>query len=164
MSTVTAIEKKVVRVGKYVNTEHVDSLIRNYKKERWMQNSERIGKNDTLGVWLTVDEMEEFIQTAKTYGADGIRLYFGVYGEGANRPEMNGKQTIALVATCSEQNKEGDLVQKDLYVNRNGENGLLAYNWLYPFPPTTTPVTAMLNSNQLGSLMISDKEQGLKVI
>jgi hypothetical protein len=39
----STIEKKAVKVGKYVNTEHVDNLIRNYKKDRWMQNSEKLG-------------------------------------------------------------------------------------------------------------------------
>ncbi|HEX9509900.1 MAG TPA: hypothetical protein VF939_05425 [Puia sp.] len=162
MSTVTTIEKKAVRVGKYVSTEHVDSLIRNYKKERWIQNSERLGKEDSLGGWLSADEMEEFIQTAKMYGADGIRLCFGVYGEGANRPEMNGKQTIAFVATYSEENNAGDIVQKDLYVDRNGEKGLLAYNWINPFPPQMT--TSKFHGSSLGSMMVTDKNKGLRVI
>ncbi len=42
------IEKKSLKVGKYVNTEHVDTVVRNYKQERWVYNSERIGKEDSL--------------------------------------------------------------------------------------------------------------------
>jgi hypothetical protein len=154
-----AIEKKLVKAaGKYVTTEHVDTLIRNYKTERWMQNSERIGKEDTLNLWLTVEELEEFIQTSKMNGADGIRVCFGVYGGNARapRPEMIGKQTVALVATAGE---------KDVYVERDGDISILAYNQIiYPGPtsPSTPPHPSYIT---LGSVMVvTDKEKGLQVI
>jgi len=128
------IEKKSLKVGKYVNTEHVDGLIRNYKTERWIHNSERMGTNDTLGVWYTIDELEEFIQTARMQGADGIRLYFGVYGDNAPRPGSQGKQTIALVATHTELASDGKEVRKDLYINSGEQKTLLAYNAGFPIP------------------------------
>jgi len=155
------IEQKLVKAsGKYVTTEHVDSLIRNYKKERWLQNSERIGKEDNVGFWLSIEELEAFIQTAKTYGADGIRLCFGVYGGDAQapRPQMEGTQTMAFVATSGEMDNENDITPQEIYVRRNGKNDILAFNQLIlPWPPTTT-------KTMLGSVMIADKEKGLQVI
>ena len=71
------IEKKSLKVGKYVNTEHVDTVVRNYKQERWVYNSERIGKEDSLSGWYSIEEMEEFIERAKQSGGDGISIYFG---------------------------------------------------------------------------------------
>ena len=53
-------EKKSLSVGKYVSTKHVDSVIRTYKKERWVHNSERLGKADSLSAWYSVEEIEAF--------------------------------------------------------------------------------------------------------
>jgi hypothetical protein len=160
----STIEQKTVKAGRYVTTEHVDSLIRNYKKERWMQNSERIGKEDTLGVWLSVEELEEFIQTSKMYGADGVRVCFGVYGENARapRPEMVGKQTVAFVATSSEMDDRGQMVNNDIYVERNEKTSILAYNMIYW--PATGPTTPPPPAIALGSMMVADKEKGLQII
>jgi len=60
-----AIEKKSLLVGKYVSTQHVDKVIRNYKQERWIQNSERIGKEDSLSGWWSIEEIEDFLEKAK---------------------------------------------------------------------------------------------------
>jgi len=159
------IEKKLVKTaGRYVTTEHVDSLIRNYKKDRWMQNSERLGKEDTLNLWLSVEELEEFIQTSKMNGADGIRVCFGVYGENAKapRPEMVGKQTVAFVATSSEVNNEGLPVENEVYVERDGKPSILAYNMIVYPGPTTPPPPGVFT--MLGNLMVADKDKGLQVI
>ena len=74
-------QKKSVKVGKLVNTAHVDTAIKNYKRERWVQNSERLGKEDSLSVWYSVEELQQFLEMAKDHGADGIRMYFGAYSE-----------------------------------------------------------------------------------
>lgn len=156
------IAKKLVKaVGKYVTTEHVDNLIRNYKKERWMKNSEKLGKEDSMGVWYSADELEEFIQTAKLHGADGIRIHFGVYGEKASRPGTEGKQTIVFVATSSEGSSDR-IEHKEIYIQRDGATEVLAYNSGAMFPPLpgVPPVT---QSTQLGSLMVAGKD-GLTVI
>jgi hypothetical protein len=160
--TMNTIEKKLVKAsGRYVTTEHVDTLIRNYKKERWLQNSERIEKEDTLNLWLSVEELEEFLQTSKMNGADGVRVCFGVYGGEARapKPEMVGKQTVAFVATSSEADEAGNLMHNDVYVERGGSASLLAYNMIVPNPtiPPTTTIT-------LGAMMVADKEKGLHMI
>lgn len=162
----STIEKKSLKVGKYVNTEHVDTLVRNYKKERWMQNSERIGKEDTLGLWLSIEELEDFMATAKMHGGDGIRLYFGVYGEKCPKAGMEGKQTVAFVATASETDEMDNLTHNDIYMERNGKYSLLAYNMVNPLPtiPPIVPPTGAVMKTEVGALMVADKDMGLKLI
>jgi hypothetical protein len=63
------IEKKSLKVGKYVDSRHVDNLVRNYKQEKWVHNSKRLGKEDSLSVWYSVEELEQFIDKIKQHGA-----------------------------------------------------------------------------------------------
>jgi len=129
------IQKKSVKVGKYVNTEHVDSVIKNYKKERWVHNSERLGKEDSLSAWYSVDELEEFLANAKEHGADGVRLYFGAYDKDyAVQPLYAGRQTIVLVATKQKETENGN-VNKDIYINTENQASILAYNFATICPP-----------------------------
>jgi hypothetical protein len=123
----TTIEKKSLRTGKYVDTNHVDTLIRTYKQERWVANSEQLGKEDSLSVWYSVEELEEFVQRAKQSGANGIRMHFGVYPHNFSKPEKAGKQTIVMVANTQKETAEG-LVEKNIYVNTEKGSEILAYN------------------------------------
>src|SRR6202165_1634041 len=96
------IEKKSLSVGKYANKNQVDTFIRTYKKERWAQNSEHIGRADAMSGWYTLEELESFIENVKMHGGNGIRLHFGVFPEGyQNDPELAGRQTVVLVGTRS---------------------------------------------------------------
>src|ERR1700712_1583613 len=98
------IEKKSLKVGKYVNTAHVDKVISTYKKERWVHNTKRIGKEDSLSGWDSVEELEGFIENIKQHGADGIKMYFAAYpSDYTETPEYAGRQTIVLVATKSKE-------------------------------------------------------------
>jgi hypothetical protein len=124
----TTIEKKSLRVGKFVDANHVDTLIRTYKQERWAQNSEHIGQEDSLSVWYSLEEMEEFIQTAKNSGANGIRMHFGVYPENFHKQESAGKQTLVMVANEQRETIAG-VVEKDVYVNTEKGKQILAYNY-----------------------------------
>jgi hypothetical protein len=129
MTTTTTIEKKSLRVGKYVDTNHVDTLVRTYKQERWAANSERLGKEDSLSVWYSVEEMEEFIKKAKQAGANGIRMHFGVYPEGFDNVTTGaGRQTIVLVAN-KQKHFEGGFGEKNVYINTENGPHILAYNF-----------------------------------
>ena len=122
------IKKKSLKSGKYVDTKHVDSIIRTYKQERWVHNSARIGKEDSLSTWYSIEELEEFMNTAKMNGADGIKFYFAAYpADYTQTPEYAGRQTIALVATKSKEMEEG-IGHKDIYVNDGDKTTILAYN------------------------------------
>jgi hypothetical protein len=125
----TIIEKKPLRVGKVVNTKHVDTVIRNYKQERWIHNSNRLGKEDSLSVWYSVEELEEFLQTVKSHGGTGIKMYFGAYDKDyTEQPLYAGRQTVVLVATKQKETENGGEVRKDIYINSEKGNTILAYN------------------------------------
>ena len=153
------IEKKSLKVGKYVDNEHVDTVIRNYKKERWAQNSQKLGKPDSLSLWYSVEELEEYIENIKAHGADGIRMYFAVYpNETEGVKGKDGRQSVVLVATRSKEDSDA-IMHKDIYVNRDGKPALLAYNMLNYCPP--------LCQGGLGGpgiTIVEDANNGLSVI
>jgi hypothetical protein len=128
--------KTSVSVGKYVNTEHVDKVIREYKLTRWAPNSERIGKPDSLSAWFSTEDMENFLAATKSNGGDGIKFYFSAYpADYAPNPEYAGLQTITLVATKSKQTEMGGLANKDIYITRNGQSTILGFNNSVLCPP-----------------------------
>jgi hypothetical protein len=129
------IEKKSLKVGKQVNTDHVNTVIKNYKKERWVHNSNRLGKEDSLSVWYSIEELEEFIAMSKVHGADGVKLYFGAYDkEYEEQPLYAGRQTIALVATKHKVSEAGES-NKDIYIQTERGSTILAWNAGNMCPP-----------------------------
>jgi hypothetical protein len=121
-------EKKSVKVGKRVGTKHVDNVIRNYKQERWVHNSRRLGKEDSLSVWYSIEELEEFMELIKLHGGDGIRMYYGAYDKDyAEKALYAGRQTVVLVATKQKETETG-ATNKDIYIQNGNESDILAYN------------------------------------
>ena len=132
----TKVAKKTVKAGKRVNTKHVDSLIKNYKRERWAQNSKRLGKEDSLSVWYSLEELQSFLNTAKESGSDGVRVYFGVYDkETAHDPAYEGRQTVVFVATKEKTIIDGK-ANKEVYINTEDGTSILAFNAGRMCPPT----------------------------
>lgn len=126
---------KSLRAGKLVDTKHVNTVISHYKKERWANNSRHIGKEDSLSVWYSVEELESFLHLVKEHGGDGIKMYFGAYdSEHAPTPLYADRQTIVLVATKLKETGKGE-VNKDLYIQGEKENTILAYNMGQICPP-----------------------------
>lgn len=158
-------EKKSLRVGMYVDNEHVDTVVRTYKQERWVHNSKRIGKEDSLSAWFSAEELEEYLAMIKQHGADGVKFYFGVYPEDhAPKPEYAGRQTIVLVATKSRQTEKG-IVNKDLYVNKNGNNIVLGLNMPNLCPPYCGGFGHTSNDiGDLGVTLIDRGDEGVSVI
>lgn len=129
------IEKTPVKVGKFVSTEHVETVRRNYKEQRWIQNSKRIGKLDSLSVWFSLADIEDFLEKLKEHGGDGVRFYFGAYNsEYAEKPLYAGRQTIVMVATRQKETLNGE-VNKDIYITTGNGSNILAYNVGRPCPP-----------------------------
>lgn len=167
------IEKKSVRVGKYVDNDHVNTVISTYKQERWSYNTERMGKADSLSAWYTVEELEDYIELIKAHGADGIRFYFGAYPENFDEmPEYAGRQTIVLVATKNMDNGNRQ-ANKDLYINDGRKARLLAYNMPQLCPPfcntqpnpTIPPGTTLKNNKpEIGVTLIDNGKNGMSVI
>lgn len=160
----TTQEKISVKVGRYVNTEYVDVVLREYKKTRWTQNSERIGKPDSLSVWFSLEDIEEFLTNAKAHGGDGIKFYFAAYpDEFAPKPEYAGRQSIVMVATKSRQTELGNMANKDLYITRQGKSTIMAFNKGGLCPPGCS------GSNEggmgdLGITIIDKGDKGMELI
>jgi len=156
----TKVAKKSVKAGKRVNTKHVDSLIKNYKRQRWVQNSKNLGKEDSLSVWYSLEELQTFLQTAKENGSDGVRIYFGVYDkETAHDPVYEGRQTIVFVATKEKETKDGT-ANKEVYVNTNEGTSILAYNSGKICPPSCEIGTDD-GGGGFGWILIDKGEDGL---
>lgn len=164
----TTIEKKSLKVGKYVNTKHVDSVIRNYKHERWVHNSEHIGKEDSLSAWYSVEELEEFISSVKRHGGDGIKIYFGAYPKNFEEvPEYAGRQTLVLVATKRKESEEGE-TDKDIYINTEEGCQILAYNMSRLCPPYCGGGSGGGNGEDdwggVGITIVDRKEKGFVIL
>jgi hypothetical protein len=157
----STIEKKSLKVGKYVGNEHVNTVIRNYKKERWVQNSQRLGKPDSLSLWYSVEELEQFLSDIKSQNGDGVRMYFAVYpNETESTKGKDGRQSIVMVATRSKEEENGDLTHKDMYITENGKPVVMAYNMSNYCPP----LCAGGLGSGLGVTIVMNEDNGLSVI
>ena len=157
-------EKKSLKVGRFVNTDHVDQAISNYKQKRWVENSRRLGKEDSLSVWYSVEELEEFIGKIKENGGDGIRMYFGVYSDNyPENPLYAGRQTIVMVATKQKQTLKGS-TDKDLYINEGEKANILAYNAGKVCPPFCRPIEGGEGMGDLGISLVDKGDDGFVVI
>jgi len=127
------IAENSVNVGSYVTKNEMNELTAGYKQERWAANSDRMGKSDSLSVWFTVEQLEEFLGNVKANGGNGVRVHFGVFPQNYRKPELAGVQTVVLVANRS---KDGSLENaKELFVDKDGRPEILAMDGPIPCPP-----------------------------
>jgi hypothetical protein len=158
-------QKKSLKVGKYVNTAHVDTVIRTYKQERWVHNSDRIGKEDSLSAWYSMEELEQLLDTMKQHGADGMKIYFAAYPEDYTEvPGYAGRQTVVLVGTKRKQNSKGESIDKDIYVQSEKGNQILAYNTARICPPNCGGTKEDTDWDPLGITIVDRKDHGLTVV
>jgi hypothetical protein len=162
----TTIEKKSLKVGKYVSKQHVDTVIRNYKQERWVHNSERIGKEDSLSAWWSIEELEDFLAHAKEQGADGVKFYFGAYSHDyAERPEYAGRQTLVMVGTKQKVNAAGIPTNKDMYVQtERGTEFAASYNASSLCPPFCGTLESLDDLIEVGITILDKGEEGMVII
>jgi hypothetical protein len=154
------IDKKSVRVGKLVDSKHVDTVIRNYKQERWVHNSKRLGKEDSLSAWLTVEELEEFLEMVKSHGGDGLRLYWGAYSHDEAPKELyKGRQTVVFVGTKQKESETGTVNNKDIYVNTKEGSSILAYNAVNLCPP----FCGELDPDEIGITILDKGDDGMAI-
>ncbi len=160
IKAMTTIQKKSLKAGKQVDTKHVDTVVKNYKQERWVHNSKRLGKEDSLSVWYSIEELEEFMAMCKVHGADGIKMYFGAYDKDYSEdPLYAGRQTIALVATKQRQTESGP-ANKDVYIKNGDESSILAWNAGRICPP----YCIVKDDDGIGITIVDKGEEGLIVV
>ena len=109
--------------------------------------------------------MEDFIAEAKMHGADGLKFYFGAYGEDyKENPKYAGRQTLVMVGTKEAQTAMG-VKNKDIYVQTEKGTNVLAYNRGAICPPDCGPKTGILSDNDdlLGVTIIDRGDKGMLV-
>jgi hypothetical protein len=159
------LTKTTKKAGQYVNSKHVESLLTHYKKERWVQNTARRGQADSLSIWYSIEELQNFIQTARDNGADGIKMYFGVYNEETAREEnLVGLQTLVLVASKTKELDNGGTIDKSVYINKNGKPEILAFNYGKPCPPSCGTGTGTGIDVDNPAVLIDRSGEGMIVI
>jgi hypothetical protein len=147
---------KIMKAGQFVDNKHVSMLRENYTENRWKANSERLGKPDSLSVWYSLDELKQYIETAEAAGADGIRVYFGVYP--SVFPEnvlLQDRQTVVFVGTQQKVSGTGKTENKDLYVSTPKGPEIMAFNFGLPCPP------ACVGGERVGAVI---GQQELKIV
>jgi hypothetical protein len=159
----TTQEKKVVRVRKNRNTSEVENLIREYKQKRWVQNSERIGKADSLSAWYSVEELEDFLALAKANGGNGVRFFYGAFPENYSaKPEYAGRQTLVMVATRSRISNDGFITDKNIYRKNNGRVEILSGILPKGCPPACPPPDGGMGD--FGITIVDRGSKGMEII
>jgi hypothetical protein len=159
-----AQQKNYVKQKKNTSTENADTFIREYKQKRWAQNSERIGKPDSLSAWYSIEQMENFLAIAKSNGGDGVKFYYGAYPEDYTaEPEYAGRQTLVMVATKSKTSENGCSADKDIYIRKNGRIEILSGYNPKGCPPTCNPPSEG-GMGDLGITIIDKGKRGMEII
>jgi hypothetical protein len=126
------IEKKSVNAGRFLSNQHVATLVSTYKQNRWVDNSEKLGKEDSLTTHLSIEELEMLIERIKLQGGDGVRVHFAAYPDDYTPvPEFAGRQTIVMVGT----RKSDEGTNKEIYMSEGKEARILAYGDVPMCPP-----------------------------
>lgn len=158
----STIEKKAVLGGKYATKQEVDTFIRGYKTERWADNTEKLGQEDALSSWYTIDELENFIERVKLNGGNGVRMHFGVFPEGYGDEKVEGLQTIVLVGTRS---KDGTFAtSKQLHVQDGENTEVLAYLGGIPCPAYCPTPGSGFGFGGLGISLVERGDKGLSIV
>jgi hypothetical protein len=155
--------KNHVRARKSGSTDDVENFIREYKQKRWVQNSERIGKADSLSAWYSVEELESFLALAKSNGGDGVRFFYGAFPENyTTKPEYAGRQTLVMVATKSGTTDDGCTTDKNIYRKNNGRVEILSGILPKGCPPACpTPDGGM---GDFGITIVDRGSKGMEIV
>jgi hypothetical protein len=160
-------QKELAKISKEISKEtstvQAHTLIREYKQTRWVPNSDRIDKPDSLSAWYSIEEMENFLNLAKSHGGDGIKFYYGAYPEDYSpKPEYAGRQTLVMVGTKSKLTKMGAIANKDIYYSNNGKLNIVCGIPPGLCPPMCNPPSEG-GMGDLGIGIIDKGEKGMEI-
>lgn len=156
------IQKKSVSRGQFLDNQFVDTAIRTYKQEKWVHNSARISKEDSLTCWTSLAELERLSESIKKHRGNGIRICFGAYPpDYAVDSELAGRQTVILIAT---KTGEDATSHKDLYISHGKNAQVLAFGGLPHCPRVCGGYFNASPSRRLGQALVDEGENGLSVI
>ncbi|HEV3223631.1 MAG TPA: hypothetical protein VGZ90_12175 [Puia sp.] len=157
-------QKNLIEISKDISTVKAHNLIREYKQTRWVPNSERISKADSLSAWYSIEEMENFLSLAKSQGGDGVKFYYGAYPEDYTpKPEYAGRQTLVMIATKSKLTEMGAIANKDIYYSKNERLKILSGTDPRICPPICNPPSEG-GMGDLGITIVDKGEKGMELI
>lgn len=84
-------------VGKTITNQR----IQRFAATKHQLLSENLQKQDTKAIWYTKDHIELLLEEMKKAEADGLRIYFGAYGENEN---YSGQLCLLMVMTTAGPN------------------------------------------------------------
>jgi hypothetical protein len=155
--------KNYVRARKNGSTDDVENFIREYKQKRWVQNSERLGKADSLSAWYSVEELENFLALAKSNGGDGVRFFYGAFPEDyTTKPEYAGRQTLVMVATKSRITEDGSVNDKNIYLKKDGRVEILSGILPKGCPPLCPPPDGGMGD--FGITIVDRGSKGMEIV
>lgn len=155
----STIEKKSVHAARFLDNKEVDSLVGTYKQDRWVSNSEKLGKEDSLTVWYSVEELESMLERVKIHGGNGVKFAFAAYPQNYQiDAEVAGRQTMVMIAT--RRNGIGS-PNKELFITDGTDAKILAMGGGAVCPPWCAPAGTI---GHLGTVIIDRGDQGMSVI
>ena len=155
--------KNYVKAKRGSRTEDVETFIREYKQKRWVHNSERIGKADSLSASYTVEELENFLAEVKSNRGDGVRFYYGAFPEDySKQPEYAGRQMLVMVGTKSRIMDNGCITEKNIYTHKNHRVEILSSGNPKYCPPICPPPDGGMGD--LGITIVDKGSKGMEVI
>ena len=155
--------KNYVKAKKSDSTNDAENFIREYKQKRWVQNSERMGKPDSLSGWYSIEELENFIDQAKSHGGNGVRFFYGAFPENYTaQPEYAGRQTFVMVATKSRVIEDGCVTDKNIYTTINGRVEILSGGIPRPCPPACPPPDGGMGD--FGITIVDRGSKGMEIV
>ena len=155
--------KNYVKTRRTSRTEDAETFIREYKQKRWVHNSERIGKADSLSAWYSVEELENFLALAKSNGGDGIRFFYGAFPENYTaKPEYAGRQTLVMVATKSRITDDGCTTDKNIYRKNNDRVEILSGIIPKGCPPACPPPDGGMGD--FGITIVDRGSKGMEIV
>jgi hypothetical protein len=159
----TTHAKNYVKAKKSSRTEDAETCIREYKQKRWVQNSERIGKPDSLSASYTVEELENFLAEVKSHKGDGVRFYYGAFPEDYSiQPEYAGRQMLVMVGTKSRIMDNGCVTEKNIFTHKNRRVEILSSGNPKYCPPICPPPDGGMGD--LGITIVDKGSKGMEVI
>lgn len=93
-------------VGKTITNER----ILRFKKTKHNLLSNAMGKTETQAVWYTKEHIAHLLEEMNRADADGLRIYFGTYGE---NDAYSGQLCLLMVMTQAAGNAHKDITVED---------------------------------------------------
>lgn len=85
----------------FIDTALVNERVTNFINNKHPLLSTAIGKPESKSAWYSIDQFEELVRELHYQNADGLRIYFGAYGE--TDLLYPNQLTIIFVPTCLDE-------------------------------------------------------------